>query len=54
MFILLLSTLPHAALNRPAHPPATHARRRTIRVRIRRIVIVSLARMFGAIGLDRH
>ena len=53
MFILLLSTLPHAALNRPANPPTAHARGRAIRVRIRRMVIVSLARMFRAIGLHR-
>jgi len=53
MFILLLSTLPHAVLDqRPGHA-TVHTHRVKLRVRTRRIVIAMLAHVFHAIGLDR-
>ena len=53
MFILLLSTLPCAALDQPSNRVGMHTHRPKLGVAIRRIVIAIVARAFHAIGLDR-
>ena len=55
MFILLLSTMPQAAMDRWTNRALTsHVHRPTIRVRIRRIMIAALAHVFHVIGIDRY
>ena len=54
MFILLLTTMLGATLDQRPRPAATSTHRRKIRVRLRRIVIATLAHVFHAIGLDRE
>ena len=53
MFILLLSTIPVAVSDTRPNANAIPTHRRRIRVRVRRIVIATLAQVFHAVGLDR-
>ena len=53
MFILLLSMMPNAVSDTRPNGNAIPTHRRRIGVRVRRIVIATLAHVFHAAGLDR-